>query len=254
MGTYDKFLKNFNSKGDHRVYIQYNEIVQSEDKKISLKNVLKPLPVLFKSSSRMSERLQVAFNIVKSLTLQKIYKNNYAKHCVGRINIQGENVVERNENETKINMCVILLEHDNDLNTAGINSVFYQNLFENFNKRLKKASTPGGNKSQSSEEYIITANFGTTKLESNKRLLKLFKDFSAEKNLIAPKESTKLLFIINDTQEKFTFKYFKDEQQMKEFLEDFDKSDFFEDYSFSVSYIFNFNFSLIILLTTDLLK
>ena len=133
-------------------------------------------------------------------------------------------------------MCVILLEHSNDLNDDNVNLLVYQNLIQNFNKNLKLVESPKSRPSNS-EEYVINVNYGVTSLENNKRLNKLFKDFVEEKKLQVPKEKSKLFFIVNHTQEKFTFKWFKDEKQLKEYFEDFDKSDFFEDSQFSVKII-----------------
>lgn len=237
MSSFDSFMKRLKSKGDHRVYIQYNQIISAEQNKITLQNVFKPLPVIFRPNSNVSSRLQVAFNLVKSLTLQRIYKNNYSKHCINKVFVGGENINERNENEMKINMCVILLEHNNDLNESTVNSVFYQNLLGNFNKRVERASNPQAAKS--SDEYFITVNFGVANLEKNKKLHKLYNDFVEEKKVTVPKGNSKLLLIINDTQEKFVFKYYTDGKQMQEFLQDMDKSDYYEDYSFSVFILFN---------------
>jgi len=115
MGYFDKFLKVLNSNGNYRVYIKYNKIV-SEENKYYLRTELKPVPVLFKSNSVANQKLQSAFNVIKSMTLHKIYKNNYAKHCVNKIVVNGEELKE-NENETNINLCVIALQHENDVNS-----------------------------------------------------------------------------------------------------------------------------------------
>lgn len=113
MGFFDKSQKILKSNGQHRVYIRYNKIV-SENSKHYLRSELRPVPVLFRSNSVANQKLQVAFNVIKSLTLHKLYKNNYAKHCVNKIVVNGEEVKD-NENETNINLCVIALEHKNDV-------------------------------------------------------------------------------------------------------------------------------------------
>jgi hypothetical protein len=56
-----------------------------------------------------------------------------------------------------------------------------------------------------------------------------------EEKSLKPESKGKLFFIINDTNEKFTFKWFKDEQFLKEYFEHIDNPDVFEDISFSVS-------------------
>ncbi len=236
MGTFDKFLKSFKSNGEYKVYIQYNDIIGSSEDNVTFKNVIKPLPVLFKPRWRFPDRLAVAFNLAKSLTMQQLYKNNYHKHC------SRKRRGDASDNETtKINMCMVLLDHTNMLNDNKMDATFYKNLMTNFEKRMKRVELLGnGNAKQqqqneNSEEYEIIVNYANTQLEKNKRLFKLYNDYMLEKNIQVPSNKSMLFFIVNDTQEKFTFKFFKDEEVLSEFLEDFDKSDFFEDYSFSVS-------------------
>ena len=84
MGYLDKFQKLINEKGkpEHRIFIQYNEIVSADgkDQKTVLKNVIIPIPLIFKSNYHVARILQRAYSLVKYLSLQRIYKNNYAKH------------------------------------------------------------------------------------------------------------------------------------------------------------------------------
>jgi len=116
MGFFDKAQKVLKSNGQHRVYIKYNKIV-SENNKHYLRSELQPVPVTFLANSVANTKLQVAFNFIKSLTLHRLYKNNYAKHCVNKILVNGEELKKNeNENETNINLCVIALEHKNDVN------------------------------------------------------------------------------------------------------------------------------------------
>jgi hypothetical protein len=230
MGYLDKFQKLLNAKPEQRVFIQYNDIVSSnEDKsKVTLKNVIQPLPVPFRPNSNHSRLLQRVFNVVRYLALQRIYKNNYSKHCINKIIAQNP---QNTENETThINMCVIMLEHSNDLNNNSMNLIFLQTLLNNFKTNLNYLE----NLKTSKEEYAINVNYGITSLEKNKVLHKLYKDYIEAKNITPPKENSKLFLIINDTQEKFVFKWFKDEEILKEYLVDLDKSDYFEDGQFGV--------------------
>ena len=236
MGYLDKFQKLLNSKPQHRVFIKFNDIVTSDKDKVTLKKTLQPLPFIFKPNSHTPKLLQRAFNLVKYLTLQRIYSNNYSRHCINKISVTEESP-KLNENETIINMCIISLEHSNDLNTNAVNAVFYQSLINNFRKNSNLVEHP---KKTHSEDYLINVNYGVANLEKNKKLNKLFESFIEEKKIQVPKENSKLFFIVNDTQEKFTFKWFKDENSLKEYLEEFDKADFFEDSQFSVrrNYLF----------------
>lgn len=234
MGYLDKFQKLLNAKPEQRVFIQYNDIVSSnEDKsKITLKNVLQPLPVPFRSNSNHSRLLQRVFNVVRYLALQRIYKNNYSKHCINKIIAQNP---QNTENETThINMCVIMLEHSNDLNNNSMNLVFLQTLLNNFKTNLNYLE----NLKSSKEEYEINVNYGITSLEKNKVVHKLYKDYIEAKNVTPPTENSKLFLIINDTQEKFVFKWFKDEEILKEYFVDLDKSEYFEDGQFGVKQLF----------------
>jgi hypothetical protein len=233
MGYLDKFQKLLNAKSEQRVFIQYNDIVSSsEDKsKVTLKNVITPVPVPFKVNSNHSRLLQRVFNVVKYLALQRIYKNNYTKHCINKQIAQ--NPLNSENETTHINMCVIMLEHSNDLNNNSMNLVFFQTLIDNFKTNLNYLENPKNNKS-GSEEYAINVNYGITSLEKNKVLHKLYKDYIEAKNITPPKENSKLFLIINDTQEKFIFKWFKDEEILKEYLIDLDKSEYFEDGQFGV--------------------
>ena len=115
MGYFDKFLKILDPSGYHRVFIKYNKIVNENDKYF-LRSEFKPVPVLFKGNYIANQNFQKAYNIIKSITLHKIYKNNYAKHCVNKVMVNGEEMKDNaNENLTNVNLCVILLEHKNDV-------------------------------------------------------------------------------------------------------------------------------------------
>jgi hypothetical protein len=117
MGYFDQSLKIFKSKGDRRVYLQYNKIVEdNKNNKQFLQNILMPIPVVFKVNSVLNEKLQASFNIIKSLTLQRIYRNNYSRHCINKLAFsEEENNPNSLEKETKVQLCAILLENTHDV-------------------------------------------------------------------------------------------------------------------------------------------
>jgi hypothetical protein len=56
-----------------------------------------------------------------------------------------------------------------------------------------------------------------------------------EKNLTPVTLNHKLFLVINSSNEKFTFKTFTDDAQMKDYFHNLNNIDFFEDISFSVT-------------------
>jgi hypothetical protein len=255
MGFFDQALKVFKSKGDHRVFIQYNELESVES--TQLVKVLKPIPIEFKVTSDMGTKLQSAFNVAKSLIIPKIYRNNYVKHCINKIHFEGEEVNEaKSENETKIDLCVIALEHKDDTVDDKLNKAFYKVLINNFNKHMNKFSQKL-KKSKDQEEYNININFGTTNLEKNPDLKAMYNKYILDKNIndAVLKKKSKLFLVINHTNEKFVFKWFDDDKQMTDFFTSVDNSDYFEDISLGVNYnLVIFYFSLTTLLSIQLEK
>ena len=114
MGYFDKSKQLFKANSDYWVFLKYNNIVEV-DKTYHLKTTIRPIPIVFKSSYDLHERLQKSFNIVKSATLQRIYRNNYAKHCINKVVVDGEEMNDSKNGETDINLCIILLEHEKDV-------------------------------------------------------------------------------------------------------------------------------------------
>jgi hypothetical protein len=50
------------------------------------------------------------------MTLHRLFRNNYAKHCINKMVVNGEELKEENEqNETRLNLCVIALDHKYDV-------------------------------------------------------------------------------------------------------------------------------------------
>jgi hypothetical protein len=227
-GYLDKFQKILaKNNTEHRIFIHFNDLLKNDEKEITLKNVLIPIPINIKQQS--PKVLKKMFDLVKYITFQRIYKNNYSKHCINK-NLED---AEKTDDELRINLCIVLLEHKKDLDTKNVNYVFFKNMIDNFKKNLE-LSIKASSKKKSVDEYSINVNFGLTSLDSNKNLKELYEKFLEQKNVKPPGENHKLLFIINDTQEKFSFKWFKEENSLKDYLSEIDKSDFFEDSQFSV--------------------
>jgi hypothetical protein len=120
MGFFEQAKKVLNSTGEKRIYLKYNKIDKEGDN-YYLNTHIEPLPVSFGYGIDNTERLQKAFNMVKGVTLQRLYRNNYAKHCISKVIVEGEEVNENPDGEANIGLCVIMLEHDKDVNTV-INS------------------------------------------------------------------------------------------------------------------------------------
>lgn len=72
-------------------------------------------------------------------------------------------------------------------------------------------------------------------METNNDLFNLYKKYNSEKSInVDPKKKQKLFLIINDTNEKFMFKTFDNANSLKNFFNDLDNSDNFEDIAFTV--------------------
>jgi len=181
---------------------------------------------------------------MKSLTLQRIYKNNYTKHCINKIYFAGEEIEDENtERGTKINMCAILLEYENDPEDVETNNNFFEILVSNYNKHFDRVANPKKRKaaSQNQEEYDIHVNYGVTSLNKNRELKVLFEKYLEEKNIkINPNEKSKLFLIINDTKETFTFRWFKDGALLEDYFTNLDNSDFLEDISLGFDFFANY--------------
>jgi hypothetical protein len=237
LGYFNQAVEILKGKSDTRVYVTYNDITINKSKengenKIILQKILQPIPVYFDKRTRAGPKLQRAFNLIKSFALQRIYRNNYSRHCIDKIVIDGEEYKDRETTgETKINLCVIMLEHKKDLNENKMNANFYKILIDNFKRKL----TPDTKKKKTAEEYDININYGLISMETNKKIQNLFMDYSGKTHLSLDTEKYKLFLIIDDTHEKFAFKTFKDDLSLVDYFSDLHNSDFYEDISFSVN-------------------
>ena len=117
MSSFEKCKKLLPESDDFRIFVRFNNIVE-ENEKVYLKPEIKPVPISFnyKNKIGVNQKLQKSFNIVKSMALHKLYKNNYQKHCINKMVVNGEELKEENdENETRLNLCVIALDHKYDV-------------------------------------------------------------------------------------------------------------------------------------------
>jgi hypothetical protein len=174
MSSFDQWKKLLPNTDEYRIFIRFNNVVEEKDK-VFLQPELKPVPISFNYKTNklgINQKLQKTFNIVKSMSLQNIFKNNYAKHCISKMVVNGEEQKEENEDdETRLNLCVIALEHKNDNNNKDLNKEFMKILIENFNKHSVHEN---GKKKTEGEDYLIKVNYGKMPLESNNELMKLY--------------------------------------------------------------------------------
>ena len=117
MSSFEQCKKLLPDSEDYRIFVRHNTIVE-EDGKVYLKPEMKPVPISFnyKNKIGLNQKLQKSFNIVKSMALHTLYKNNYSKHCINKMMVNGEELKEENdENETRLNLCVVALDHKFDV-------------------------------------------------------------------------------------------------------------------------------------------
>jgi hypothetical protein len=117
MSTFDKCKKIVPNPDDYRIFIRFNNILEEEGK-VYLKSEFNPVPISFnyKNKIGINQKLQKSFNIVKSMTLHQLFRNNYSKHCINKMFVNGEELREENlQNETRLNLCVIALDHKFDV-------------------------------------------------------------------------------------------------------------------------------------------
>ena len=117
MSSFDNCKKILPNSEDYRIFIRHNNIIEEEGK-VYLKPELKIIPISFnyKNKIGINQKLQKSFNIAKSMTLHRLFRNNYAKHCINKMVVNGEELKEENEqNETRLNLCVIALDHKYDV-------------------------------------------------------------------------------------------------------------------------------------------
>jgi len=238
MGYYDKFLKILNSSGDYRIYVIYNKVTLDKDNYL-LEKQIRNLPLKFSTNSQENTvALQKSFNLLRHISLLRIYSNNYARHCIHK-DIEEE---DKTEKQMILDFCVVAIETKKNRNqNDNIYKAFLHvivNKFEarlqNFNKKVKEAE----------DSNRINLNFGVASIEENPEIKNLYTKFKETKennneNLNFD-ENENLFFIINNSNEKFTFKNFKTGNALIDYLGGLDNNEFYEDISFSFEYLPNY--------------
>lgn len=126
-----------------------------------------------------------------------------------------------------------------------MNLGFFSSLLNNFKHNIAKLEATSKKVNffliklkKNTEEYNIEVNYGIALFDDNSKILDLYQRFKKEKDFSINKENPgKLLFIINDTNEKFTFKHISSKKQFESYLNSLTSSDFLQDIDFSVSLI-----------------
>jgi hypothetical protein len=131
----------FNSKSGSRVFVSYNKITYNkEDKIYQIKRSLSAVPIHFSVSSNMVEKLQKAFIFTKGLLTQRIFKNNYHRHCVNQLVIDSEEGDSLQKSEaTRISLCVIALEHSKDKSSSDYDKEISKSITDRFESKVEKA-------------------------------------------------------------------------------------------------------------------
>jgi hypothetical protein len=237
---YKDALDIFKAKNNEKIFISFNDI-SKEDNKTLIKEIM-PLPIQIGLKDDMTQKLQIAFEIGKRITIPKIYKNNYMKHCTSKIELIENQINNENNNNNNyeddknnnIDICIIELNDKNDKynkNNNDINIAFYKSIIYNFEKNLEK---------KNNEETTITINYGYINLEDNKNLLDLYnsylKSFENQFNKLGKK-----YLIIDQSNEKFLFKSFNDSDTAEKYLKHISDIDFYEDISMAFQYFSDFN-------------
>lgn len=115
LGFFDRVMKSVKSDGKQRVVVFYNSIVSEGDSYFK-ESQYSLLPIRFQSGD-LNVPLQKSFNLLKSLSMIRIYSNNYLRHCVHKP-IEEE---DKTEKETMMDFCVIFLETKK--NRVSINKI-----------------------------------------------------------------------------------------------------------------------------------
>ena len=105
----------------------------------SNKEVL-PVPIKFAINSDLMNKFQRSFIYLKSILAPYISKNNYSRHCINKLildNNQDANSEESNE-KTRVNLCVLLIEHGNDESDNDFNKEFAHNIITKYKSRTEE--------------------------------------------------------------------------------------------------------------------
>ena len=236
---YNDALDIFKAKNNEKIFISFNDI-SKEDNKTLIKEIM-PLPIQIGLKDDMTQKLQIAFEIGKRITIPKIYKNNYIKHCTSKIELIENQLNENdnknnhgkdiNEDKNNIDICIIEL-NDKDENVSNdINIAFYKGIINNFKKNIQKKTI---------DDTTITINYGYVNLNDNENLFNFYNTFLNSTENQFNKKGKKYL-IIDQNNEKFLFKSFDNSINAENFFMHISDIDYYEDISMAFQYFSDFN-------------
>lgn len=236
---YNDALDIFKAKNNEKIFISFNDI-SKEDNKTLIKEIM-PLPIQIGLKDDMTQKLQIAFEIGKRITIPKIYKNNYIKHCTSKIELIENQLNENdnknnhgkdiNEDKNNIDICIIEL-NDKDENVSNdINIAFYKGIINNFKKNIQKKTI---------DDTTITINYGYVNLNDNENLFNFYNTYLNSTENQFNKKGKKYL-IIDQNNEKFLFKSFDNSINAENFFMHISDIDYYEDISMAFQYFSDFN-------------
>ena len=236
---YKDALDIFKAKNNEKIFISFNDI-SKEDNKTLIKEIM-PLPIQIGLKDDMTQKLQIAFEIGKRITIPKIYKNNYIKHCTSKIELIENQLNENdnknnhgkdiNEDKNNIDICIIEL-NDKDENVSNdINIAFYKGIINNFKKNIQKKTI---------DDTTITINYGYVNLNDNENLFNFYNTYLNSTENQFNKKGKKYL-IIDQNNEKFLFKSFDNSINAENFFMHISDIDYYEDISMAFQYFSDFN-------------
>ena len=102
-GEYEKSLNIIRAYGVSRSYLIYNKIINKKGEFIMERSILS-LPVFSKYESVIA--LQKSFDVIKGITLLRVFSQTYNKHCINKRLDEGGL-----EQDQTTDLCVIFLEN-----------------------------------------------------------------------------------------------------------------------------------------------
>lgn len=227
--SYNQSLKTFQSKGEYKVFIGFNKIFFDNTLKsyMSKKEIIK-IPVHFPLQTDFQEKLQLSLGYIKPFIIKEIYKGNYLRHCVNKKIIENEEKQEERNEYTIINLCFLIINHSDDNSNPDFDKEIASSVSSLLLNKVNEV-----NEEKKQKEEIININFGFININNHSLISDLYKKIN-NNNKFDP--TKKHIFIINDTNEKFTFKSFNTPDDIRQYIKDIQNSDFFHDINFSFKY------------------
>ena len=236
---YKDALDIFKAKNNEKIFISFNDI-SKEDNKTLIKEIM-PLPIQIGLKDDMTQKLQIAFEIGKRITIPKIYKNNYMKHCTSKIELIENQLYETeqknnkekdfNEDKNNIDICIIELNDKEEKVSNDINIAFYKGIINNFKKNIQKKII---------DDTTITINYGYVNLNDNENLYNFYNTYLNSTDNQFNKKGKKYL-IIDQNNEKFLLKSFDNSINAENFFMHISDIDYYEDISMAFQYFSDFN-------------